>query len=71
MSQAAFFEFLKETDELVKGYFQNSKVTAHFRPDHIYQGVMSYLMRPAKRLRLALQLLTILPKRRSRNLTEF
>jgi geranylgeranyl diphosphate synthase type I len=54
MSEAAFFEFLKETDKLVKDYYSNSPITRHFRPDHIHQGVMSYLMRSAKRLRPAI-----------------
>lgn len=58
MDQGHFFEFLKCTDGLVKGWFEASAAKALFRPAHIHDGVLSYLMRPAKRLRPAVMLLS-------------
>ena len=58
MSHERFFDYLKATDEKIKGYFSGSEVKQHFRPAHIYDGVFSYLLRPAKRLRPAVMMLS-------------
>jgi geranylgeranyl diphosphate synthase type I len=49
----AFWDYLKQTDKELKFYFSNSPTTDLFKPDHLRQAVMSYLLRPAKRLRPA------------------
>lgn len=51
MGHEKLFSFLKETDRKITEYYKNSADSRFFRPEHIYQGVMSYLLRPAKRLR--------------------
>lgn len=58
MNHERFFEYLRATDEKIKGYFSNSETRRHFRPAHIHDGVFSYLMRPAKRLRPAVMMLS-------------
>lgn len=49
----AFWDYLKTTDEEIKDYFTSSSLIELFRPDHLRTAVMSYLTRPAKRLRPA------------------
>lgn len=51
MNHKRLFDFLKEADGKISNYFQTSRDRSFFRPEHIFRGVMSYLLRPAKRLR--------------------
>ena len=44
-------EFLKEKEQELVKYIKKSDVQKYFRPKHIYDGVMSYVYRSAKRLR--------------------
>lgn len=58
MEQGQFFDFLRRTDDIVKKWFSASAAVDLFRPAHIREGVLSYIMRPAKRLRPAVMLLS-------------
>ncbi|MCG8375165.1 MAG: polyprenyl synthetase family protein [Chlorobiales bacterium] len=58
MGHDTFFQYLKDTDAKIKQYFRDSETKKHFRPSHIYDGVLSYLLRPAKRLRPAMMMLS-------------
>ena len=51
MSHEKLYSFLKAVNDKVTHHFQTSGDRKFFRPEHIFRGVMSYLLRPAKRLR--------------------
>ncbi|RME81375.1 MAG: polyprenyl synthetase family protein [Planctomycetota bacterium] len=53
-----FFDFLKETNQKVSQYFENHSALSKFQPDEIKRAVLSYLQKPAKRLRPAVLLMS-------------
>jgi geranylgeranyl diphosphate synthase type I len=51
MSHDKLYSFLKDTNAKITRHFETHGDRKYFRPEHIFRGVMSYLLRPAKRLR--------------------
>lgn len=49
----AFWDYIKQTDDDFKRYVSQSGLVRNFRPGHLRESVMAYLLRPAKRLRPA------------------
>lgn len=45
------FEYLKDKEQQIIDYIKSDPVLDLIKPKHIYDGVLSYLYRPAKRLR--------------------
>jgi len=55
---AKLMDFLKEKEQQLVEYIKSSEVQKYFRPKHMYDAVISYVYRSAKRLRPAVLIMS-------------